>query len=311
MTTTIETLPAGDVTETGELLGDVRGVRFYRLAVIAAVLPDGRVDRIEAEADWRGTVEAELIAARARIAELERRKSGPKPGPKPGTRRALALPAPALAPAPVATPAPSPAPVIPQVAAAVEEAPTALLHGSPRPGEKRPFEEAIAPTRPAPAPVNPPPLGRFPCAKCGRAYDSAMARDAHRCHPVAAPPAGAPAPAAEPEPIVIPTDPKATAAELERLSNAPWPRPCPECWSQGLVALYKGPAGMASHRKSQHGVLPNVGTPIPIRWPDGGVCRYCGSGVFARSFEDDTVCVKCAKEGPPPPDDPPATRARR
>ena len=309
--TTIETLPADDVTQTGELLGDVRGVRYYRLAMVAAVLPDGRVDRIESEADWRGTLEAELIAARARIAELEHRKSGAKPGPKPGARRPLALPAPAPtpAPAPVAVPAPEPDPVIAR--AAREEAPAVFQNGSPRPGEKRPFEASIAPTRPVPAPVVAPPPERHPCTVCGRIFDSPGKLDRHTCRPIETTPAPSALPV-QPEPVLvtIPEDPAAAAAELERLHTEPWPRPCPECWAQGVVFMLKGPAGMGSHRRL-HGVSPNVGKPLPVRWPDGGVCRHCGSGVFARSFEDDTVCVKCAKEGPPPPDDPPATRARR
>lgn len=273
--TTIETLPAGDVTQTGELLGDVRGVRFYRLAVIAAVLPDGRVDRIESEADWGSTLEAELLAARARIAELERRKSGPKPG----TRRPLALPAPRPDPAPVAPPAPE-----------------IVVHVAPPPAPNGRFgNEAIAPRVPPP-PVATPPPERHPCAQCGRIFDSQDKLDRHTCRPVETPPALPVHPA--PATPTIPEDPAAAAKELKRLSTT-YPRPCPECWAQGVVMMVKGPAGMGSHRSRIHGVIPNVGNPIPVRWPDGGVCKHCGSGVFARSFDDETVCVKCAKEGPP------------
>lgn len=272
----IEISNAADLAANGTLIGKAHGKAFYRLSIVAT-LGDG-APRIDLESAWELTIEAELLRTRRELelakAELEELK-----------RPALQLPAPVEV-----------TPIQPDPPSSLRDPAQASSRSTlPERSARRFGDEALAPSREYNLPVRPPATPapeRHQCGTCERVFDSAEHLATHPCRPVAP----APDPVIDPRSPRIPDDPEEAARELERWQTRAWPRPCPECWAQGIVVMMKGPAGMGSHRRI-HGIEgrwgKNIGTPPPVPGPDGFRCRVCKSGTFAPSVADRDVCVNC------------------
>lgn len=330
MTTMLETLAVPQLADSGELIGEVRGLRYYRVPVIVATATDGAIAGLQIEAEWQQTNEAELLriradlaAAQARIAELETKKPK-KSGKKSGRKR--------------------------QQAAALPETVA-----------ERPYYCATCDIDYSDK-INPGAAMRGHLAR-SRAHNS-------RPHEPETPAEDdTPTIAVPPPALVLQEDlvSEARQRELRHRLRSAWPRPCPECWADGRDVPMRGPKAMATHRWEVHGItvakaqrgpeepviipnaqraapvsapeptpiccldcrrvfdsvagldrhschpiilpiamppiqppilaqraLVNRGAPIALTDESGWACARCGSGVFARSIRDRDMCVRCA-----------------